>query len=403
MKIAHDLVGGSSKFSTDNRPALITGAAGFIGTNVAHRLLDSGQPVILFDNLSRAGVERNVKWLRKTHGDLVQLEQADIRDSAALKEVVKRCSRVFHFAAQVAVTASLVDPIFDFEVNARGTLNLLEALRALDTPPPLIFTSSNKVYGDLGDVKIQRSNTRYEPADSLIRKYGFSESRPLHFHSPYGCSKGAAGQYVLDYARTFGLPAVVFHMSCIYGPHQLGNEDQGWVAHFLIRALENAQITLYGDGRQVRDILFVEDLVDAFQLAHENITKLSGQSFNIGGGPENTISLLELLQLIEDLNGAKPAVSFEEWRSADQRYYVSDIRRFSQATGWKPKVSVRDGVTKLYQWVTEDRGIPSTSEPPFSSDSGTRHSRRRTSRTRQPRSKRIWEENGHSSRDLIAN
>src|SRR5688572_2657842 len=277
MKIAHDLAGAAGEKATNSaKPVLITGGAGFIGTNVADRFLRQGQRVILYDNLSRSGVERNVEWLRRTHGDLVQLEQADIRDAAAIKRAIAGCSRVFHFAAQVAVTASLTDPIFDFEVNARGTLNLLEAIRGLKRPVPLLFTSSNKVYGEMEDVEIRRGEDRYEPEQAEIRRYGFSEKRPLQFHSPYGCSKGAAGQYVLDYARTFGLPAVVFHMSCIYGPHQFGNEDQGWVAHFLIRALEGGQITLYGDGRQVRDVLFVEDLVDAFLLAHENIAKLSG-------------------------------------------------------------------------------------------------------------------------------
>ena len=395
MKVAHDLDGGAEERALDNeKPVLITGGAGFIGTNVADRFLQKGQRVILYDNLSRPGVERNIEWLRETHGDLVQLDQSDIRDAAAIKRAVKGCSRVFHFAAQVAVTASLTDPFFDFEVNARGTLNLLEAIRGLETPPPLIFTSSNKVYGEMDDVEIRRGDARYEPAEAEIRKYGFSERRPLQFHSPYGCSKGAAGQYVLDYARTFGLPAVVFHMSCIYGPHQFGNEDQGWVAHFLIRALESGQITLYGDGRQVRDVLFVEDLVDAFLLTHENIARLSGQSFNMGGGPDNTISLLELLDLIEEVNGSKPPVNFEDWRSADQRYYVSDIRKFSAATGWKPRLKVEDGIGRLYRWLIEDRAGASRLEKALNS---------RTSKNdaKQRRSKRHWRQNGRH--ELVVN
>jgi CDP-paratose 2-epimerase len=384
MKIAHDLLGDPAGAAADQRPVLVTGGAGFIGTNVAHRFLRRRRPVILFDNLSRPGVERNIEWLRRMHGDLVQLDESDIRDAAAVRRAVKRCSQVLHFAAQVAVTESLVDPTFDFEVNARGTLNLLEALRSLETPPPLIFTSSNKVYGDLNDVGMRCRDSRYEPLSPQVRKWGFSEARPLQFHSPYGCSKGAAGQYVLDYARTFGLSAVVFHMSCIYGPHQFGNEDQGWVAHFLIRALEGAPITIYGDGRQLRDVLFVEDLADALLLAQEKIAQISGQSFNIGGGPENTISLLELLDLIVELNGSKPPIRFEEWRAADQRYYVSDIRKFSEATGWKPRISVQDGVSRLFQWLTQDRAD-------FAA------------RSRQPRNKRAWQRNGHSSRELIAN
>src|SRR3954469_5155469 len=263
-------------------PVLITGGAGFIGTNLAHRFLSAGQPVLIFDNLSRQGVEKNLDWLQKTHGALLDVDQADVRDPAALRKAVKQASKIFHFAAQVAVTTSLVDPIADFEINARGTLNLLEAVRLLENPPPLLFTSTNKVYGDLSDVKLRVRRDRYEPEDSGLRTHGFSEERSLDFHSPYGCSKGAACQYVLDYARTFELPTLVFRMSCIYGLHQFGNEDQGWVAHFLIQALEGRTITIYGDGRQVRDILFVEDLVDAFFLAHQQIERLAGNAFNMG-------------------------------------------------------------------------------------------------------------------------
>jgi CDP-paratose 2-epimerase len=253
------------------------------------------------------------------------------------------------------VTTSLVNPIEDFEINARGTLNLLEAMRSLDNPPPLIFTSTNKVYGDLEDVKLQVRDGRYEPEDPTLRQYGFSEQRSLNFHSPYGCSKGAACQYVLDYARTFHIPAVVFRMSCIYGWHQFGNEDQGWVAHFLLRALENKAITIFGDGRQVRDILFVDDLVNAFLQATDKMSALSGQVFNIGGGPSNTISLLELVDLITELRGEKPLVQFDDWRPADQQYYVSDTRRFSAATGWKPLTSAAEGVKSVYAWLKENR------------------------------------------------
>jgi CDP-paratose 2-epimerase len=335
------------------RLTLITGGAGFIGTNVAHRLLSQREPVLIFDNLCRPGVEKNLEWLRKTHGNLVQIEVGDMRDPKGLAKAVRRASRVFNFAAQVAVTTSLSDPMHDFEVNARGTLNLLEALRALNSPPPLVFTSTNKVYGDLSDVKLQDAARRYEPVDEEARQFGFGEGRPLTFHSPYGCSKGAAEQYVLDYARTFHIPALVFRMSCIYGPHQFGNEDQGWVAHFLIRALQGDAITIYGDGKQVRDILYIEDLVDAFLLAEGEMAKLQGQVFNIGGGPANTISLLELLDLVGRVRGEMPRTKFEEWRTADQQYYVSDIRRFSAATGWKPKMNVAGGVVNLYHWLLE--------------------------------------------------
>jgi CDP-paratose 2-epimerase len=341
-----------------SRPVLITGGSGFIGTNVAHRLMSAGHPVLLFDNLARPGVEQNLRWLHDTHGKLVEIMIADVRDGGALETAVRRCSKVFHFAAQVAVTTSLVDPVEDFEVNARGTLNLLEAIRQQASPPSLVFTSTNKVYGALDDVGLRRRNLRYEPTDPSLRHTGVSESRPLDFHSPYGCSKGTADQYVLDYARSYNLPAIVFRMSCIYGPHQFGTEDQGWVAHFLIRALEGKPITLYGDGRQVRDILFVDDLVDAFLLAQEWMSTESGHAFNIGGGPRNTVSLLELLDLIEELLGHKPEVSFEGWRTGDQRYYVSDTGRFERATGWRPQVAVHDGLERLVHWLNESARQP---------------------------------------------
>jgi CDP-paratose 2-epimerase len=335
-------------------PVLITGGAGFVATNVAHRLLRNGTPVILFDNLSRAGVERNLQWLRDTHGSLVRVQFGDVRDADAVARVVRQAAQVYHFAAQVAVTTSLVDPFLDFEVNARGTLNVLEAARACPNPPSLLFTSTNKVYGDLEDVGLRRNGTRYEPADPELQRHGISEARCLEFHSPYGCSKGVAEQYVLDYARTFGLHTVVFRMSCIYGPHQFGNEDQGWVAHFLIAALRGQRLTLYGDGLQVRDVLYVEDLVDAMLLAQSNAQGLAGQAFNIGGGAENTTSLVELLDLMGDLLGSRPLARMESWRTADQRYYVSDTAKFRAATGWRPHVGVRAGVTSLLEWLVEN-------------------------------------------------
>ena len=356
----------SPRMERESRPVLITGGAGFIGTNVAHRYLTGGQPVLVYDNLSRPGVERNFEWLRRQHGELVRIEVADVRDAARLRAAARQAGRVFHLAAQVAVTTSLADPIHDFEVNARGTLNLLEALREMANPPPLIFTSTNKVYGDLAEVKLRPRQDRFEPEEVEARTHGFGEDRPLHFHSPYGCSKGAACQYVTDYARTFGLPAVVFRMSCIYGWHQFGNEDQGWVAHFLLRALAGEPITIYGDGRQVRDILFIEDLVDAMLLAQARMDILAGQAFNLGGGPANTISLRELIALIGELEGRQPPIVFDDWRQADQRYYVSDIRKFAAATGWQPMVGVREGVRGLWQWLREHRlpaGIPLSAKP----------------------------------------
>jgi CDP-paratose 2-epimerase len=337
------------------RPVLITGGCGFVGANLAHRLLKSGKPVLLYDNLSRAGVEQNLRWLREQHGARLQIEIGDVRDRYALRRAVQAAEQVFHFAAQVAVTTSLLNPTEDFAINALGTLNLLEELRALKHPPPLVLTSTNKVYGSLQDVELTSNLIRYEPADERTRARGISEERPLDLHSPYGCSKGVADQYVLDYARTFGLPAVVFRMSCIYGPHQFGNEDQGWVAYFLIRAIEGHPITIYGDGMQVRDVLYVRDLVDAFILAQKHMESIAGRAFNIGGGPANAISLLELLDLIGEIRGVKPVFTVKPWRVGDQQYYVSDTASFRTATGWHPKVPVRRGVEALHQWLVEHR------------------------------------------------
>jgi CDP-paratose 2-epimerase len=336
---------------------LITGGCGFVGTNLADRLLRDGYEVCVFDNLSRAGVERNLEWLRAQHGDRVLARIADTRDANAVRDAVRGASRVFHLAAQVAVTTSLDDPLGDFENNARAALNVLEAIRNSRHRPPLFFTSTNKVYGGLDDVKLDEDRLRYTPRNTRIAGHGIAETRPLDFHSPYGCSKGTADQYVRDYARSYGLQTVVFRMSCIYGPHQFGTEDQGWVAHFLIRAINREPITIYGDGKQVRDILFVEDLVDAFVLAAENIDRCAGEAFNIGGGAANTISLRELLAMIRKLEGREPRVAWGDWRTGDQKYYVSDTRRFSARTGWSPRVGTAEGVRRLREWLLT-AGIP---------------------------------------------
>jgi CDP-paratose 2-epimerase len=330
------------------RPVLITGGAGFIGTSLAHRLLTDGQPVIVYDNLSRVGVSENLAWLRERHGSLLDVQVADVRDTLLLRRSVRQACRVFHFAAQVAVTTSLTDPIQDFEINARGTLNLLEAIRGATSPPPLLYTSTNKVYGTLADLDVVDEDGRYLPRDPGVRALGLSEERPLDFHSPYGCSKGAADQYVLDYARVFDLPAVVFRMSCIYGPHQRGNEDQGWVAHFVASTLRDEPITIYGDGRQVRDALFADDLMDAMLRAQMQIDRVSGRAFNIGGGPDNSVSLRELLEMLHRIHGRLPDVRFGPWRPADQRYYVSDISAFASRCGWSPKIGVEAGLERLY-------------------------------------------------------
>jgi CDP-paratose 2-epimerase len=329
---------------------LVTGGAGFIGTNVAARLMSDGRHVTVLDDLSRRGVERNLAWLH-TRFPQVQLVEGDVTDPGAVRTALRGVDHVFHFAAQVAVTSSLTEPRHDFSVNLAGTLNLLEEARRRDTPPSLLFTSTNKVYGGLEDVQVRDTAARYEPVNEQFREHGIAENRPLEFCSPYGCSKGGADQYVLDYAKSYGLRTVVFRMSCIYGQHQQGNEDQGWVAHFLRQALQDQPITLYGDGRQVRDVLHVDDLVDAMLCATAEVDRLTGQAFNIGGGPASTTSLLELVDLIGQLNQRQPQVVLDDWRVGDQRWYVSDTRRFQRATGWSPTVPVHEGVERLHGWL----------------------------------------------------
>jgi CDP-paratose 2-epimerase len=336
--------------ATDKR-VLILGGAGFIGTNLAHRIAGGGERVLLFDDLSRAGVERNVRWLQASHGALVELARGDTCDAARVARLAREASAIFHLAAQVAVTTSLLDPVRDFDVNARGTLHVLEALRALPRPPPLLFTSTNKVYGPLEDVELVAAGTRYQPIPGSPYAPGVSERRSIDLQSPYGCSKGCADQYVLDYARSYRLPATVFRMSCVYGPHQHGNADQGWLAHLLRAAMRGETITIFGDGKQVRDALFVEDLVDAFLLARAGMHRASGQAFNVGGGSSRTLSLLELMDVIEALEGRRPLLAFSRWRTADQRWYVSDTRKIERTLGWRPAVSIAEGVRRLHGWL----------------------------------------------------
>jgi CDP-paratose 2-epimerase len=335
---------------------LITGGAGFIGTNLAERLLEGGRRLRLLDNLARPGVEENLRWLCERYGDRVEVQLEDVRNPWAVYEAVLGADQVFHFAAQVAVTSSVERPREDFDINARGTLNVLEALRKLSNPPPLLFTSTNKVYGSLEDVQLDLNGTTYRPLNGKYAS-GIGPDRCLNFESPYGCSKGAADEYVLDYCRMFGLPAVVFRMSCIYGPHQFGTEDQGWIAHFLLRALRDEPITIYGDGRQVRDILFVDDLVRGMVMAMNEIEHVRGRAFNIGGGPERSVSLLQVLDIIEDLHGDLPDVSFTNWRPSDQRFYVSNTTELERVTGWQPEIDVHDGIRRLYEWMVRESPV----------------------------------------------
>jgi CDP-paratose 2-epimerase len=339
----------------DQPRVVVTGGAGFIGANLADRLARQGERVLIYDSLARPGVEANAEWLKLRHGARVQIEIADVRDRHTLRDAVQMASAVYHFAAQVAVTTSLEDPKTDFEVNTCGTFNLLEALRRRNHPPPLVFTSTNKVYGALEGIEVEARAERYAPVTDALEAFGIAETQPLAFCSPYGCAKGAADQYVLDFGRMYGLPTTVFRMSCIYGPRQLGTEDQGWVAHFLRAAQGREPITIYGDGRQVRDLLYVDDLVEAMLLARARIGELQGRAFNVGGGPANAVSLLEILRLIERLAGAPPEVRFGPWRPGDQLYYVSDTRALGARTGWRPNVDVGTGLARLWHWLRARR------------------------------------------------
>jgi CDP-paratose 2-epimerase len=337
-------------------PILVTGGAGFIGSNIADRLASEGHHVLIYDALTRPGVERNLSWLQQRHATKITPIQADVRNAADLTRAVNEAQAVFHMAAQVAVTTSMDNPRDDLEINILGTFNLLEALRQ-KPGTPVVFASTNKVYGDLADLDFARDGDTYVPVDAAVRAHGIGEDRPLDFHTPYGVSKGAADQYVLDYARSYGVPAAVLRMSCIYGQRQMGTEDQGWVAHFLIRALEGKPITLYGDGYQVRDILDVSNAVEAYLHAWQRIDQVKGRAFNLGGGPANAISLRVLLSHIGDLIGREVDVSFSDWRAGDQRYFVADTRAAEAALGLSPKVAWRDGVAHLARWLATERGL----------------------------------------------
>jgi CDP-paratose 2-epimerase len=328
---------------------VIFGGAGFIGSNLAHFLLrETKAKVHVFDNLSRQGSRHNLDWLQETAKDSGRLKITigDVRNYTLVERAVRHATEIYHFAAQVAVTSSIDDPRTDFEVNAGGTLNILEAARKGGHKPFILYTSTNKVYGALTGqplIAYQRCY-RLAPQDSI------NESQPLNFHSPYGCSKGAADQYVRDYARMYGLPTVVFRMSCIAGIRQFGTEDQGWVAHFIYSALQKEPITIYGDGRQTRDVLWVGDLIEAMNAVRENLPRTAGEVFNVGGGCENTTSLLELMDSIEALTGQKMEYSFAPARPGDQMFYVTSHEKLTRMTGWKPRNSLRDTVQQIARW-----------------------------------------------------
>jgi CDP-paratose 2-epimerase len=335
---------------------LITGGAGFIGSNCVARLLGKGEQVTVYDNLSRTGGPRNIDWLRATCGeDSFQLIVGDLRDASLLTATARDIDVIIHLAGQVAVTTSVLHPREDFEDNALGTFNVLEAARLSGRNPILIYASTNKVYGGMEDIAIVERETRYEYAD---QPYGMPETYPLDFHSPYGCSKGTGDQYARDYARIYGLPTVVFRQSTIYGPRQFGVEDQGWMAWFVIAALQGKPINIYGDGKQIRDMLYVEDLLDAYDAAIERIDTVAGDVFNIGGGPGNTISVwAEFGPVLEKMVGHELPFTRDDWRPGDQKVFIADIRKAARKLAWQPKIDLPTGMQRLFDWIAENQSL----------------------------------------------
>jgi len=335
---------------------LITGGAGFIGSNYVHRLLTRGEKVTIYDNLSRDGSVRNLEWLKQTFGESsFSVIVADVRDSVRIAEAAQRSDVIVHLAGQVAVTTSVTNPRDDFEINALGTFNVLEAARLSGRQPIFLYASTNKVYGGMDDVEVVEDATRWHYKDLT---YGAAESQPLDFHSPYGNSKGCGDQYTRDYYRIYDLPTVVLRQSCIYGPRQFGIEDQGWLAWFIIAAVMGRPITIYGDGKQVRDVLHVDDLLNAYDAAIEKIDISKGQVYNMGGGVENVLAVWKEFQpLLEGLLGKKIEVARGDWRPGDQRVFYADYRKAEKQLGWKPKISLEEGIQRLFNWVKENKDL----------------------------------------------
>lgn len=335
------------------RPILVTGGAGFIGANLADRLARLGHDVIIYDSLVRDGVALNLEWLRRRHGGRIRFQKADIRDAGQVTLAVEAADAVFHLAAQVAVTTSVLDVDLDFGVNLQGTVNVLNAIRRCERDIPLLFASTNKVYGALDDIPLSLTTAGYVPSADHIRCRGIDESRRLDFHTPYGCSKGGADQYVLDHARVYGLATTCLRMSCVYGPRQLGTEDQGWIAHFIRAAMDGRQITLFGDGYQVRDVLYIDDAIDAYLAAWTSIDSAQGQAFNLGGGVNNAVTLWQVLFLIREQLGHKLSIIQEDWRPGDQKYYVSDTTKIRHMLGLAAPLGWQDGLKRLVEWFAE--------------------------------------------------
>lgn len=333
----------------------ITGGAGFIGCNSADYFLQQGHDVTVFDNLSRKGGPANLAWLQARHGERLRFISGDIRDYAALATAVSGVNAVLHLASQVAVTTSVQNPREDFEINALGTFNVLEAVRHECPNAAVLYASTNKVYGGMAAAEVVLQDGRYGYANF---PHGIPESYPLDFHSPYGCSKGAGDQYMLDYARIYGLKTIVYRQSCIYGQRQFGIEDQGWVAHFVIATVKNKPITIYGDGKQVRDLLHVQDLIRAYELGIQSSDRLGGEVFNVGGGSENTLSIwTEFGPLLADLARREVPIEQADWRPGDQRVFIADVRKIGQQLGWQPTISPKQGIQSLYHWVSANPGL----------------------------------------------
>lgn len=334
---------------------LITGGAGFIGSNSADHFLRNGHQITVFDNLSRRGTEANLAWLQANHTSNFTFIKGDIRDASAVDSAVRGHDVVLHLAGQVAVTTSVQNPRHDFEVNANGTFNVLEACRKGAPDAVFLNASTNKVYGGMESLEIVEEESRYRYG---THPHGIPETSPLDFHSPYGCSKGAADQYVIDYARIYGLRSVSLRQSCIYGPRQFGIEDQGWVAFFVIAAVTDRPLTIFGDGKQVRDVLHISDLIRGYELAIEHIDQVKGQAFNFGGGPENTISIWrEFGSWLEKWRGRPMPITYQDWRPGDQRVFIADIRKAAAQLGWQPQVDAKNGIHQLYQWVVDNRPL----------------------------------------------
>ncbi len=335
---------------------IITGGAGFFGCHAAARFHEAGHQVVVVDNLSRPGADANLAWLQSR--GVTDFVRADVRDAEAMRVLLGRhgdADAVLHLAAQVAVTTSVRDPRADFEINALGTFNVLEAVRsAAGGRPAVLYSSTNKVYGNLDHVRVMEGGERYAYED---RPYGVDETEPLDFHSPYGCSKGAGDQYVRDYARIYGLKTVTFRQSCIYGTRQFGIEDQGWIAWFCVAATLDKPFTIFGDGKQIRDTLWVGDLVDAYERALDRIDAVSGEIFNVGGGPTNTLSLLELVAMLEAATGRQLDPPHADWRPGDQRVFVADVRKAGRLLGWRPTVGPAEGVARLLEWIGDNRHL----------------------------------------------